>query len=98
MSASGISSRLGTESRPSQALTYAHISWNQKYRRDLLKNCSSLPQKYDLIAAQCAELLAWLGWLRASELFNIRRDDVELVPPSNGAVYGLPSNVGAIIF
>ena len=98
LSASGISSRLGTESRPSQALTYAHITWNQKYRKDLLLNCSSLLQKYDLIAAQCAELLAWLGWLRASELFTIRRDDVELVPPSNGAVYGLPPTVGAILF
>ena len=98
LSASGISSRLGTQSRPSQALTYIHIVWNQKYRKDLLNNCSSLPQQYDLIAAQCAELIAWLGWLRASELFNIRRDDIELVPPSEGAVYGLPPNVGAILF
>ena len=98
LSASGISSRLGTESRPSQALTYAHIVWNQKYRKELLNNCSTLTQKYDLVAAQCAELLAWLGWLRASELFTIRRNDVELVPPTQGAVYGLPPNVGAVLF
>ena len=98
LSASGISSRLGTESRPSQALTFAHLCWNQNYRKNLLQNCSPLTQQYDLIAAQCAELIAWLGWLRASELFNIRREDIELVPPSNGGVYGLPHNVGAILF
>ena len=63
-----------------------------------MAECTSLHQKYDLIAAQCAELIAWLGWLRASELFTLRREDVELVPPSNGAVYGLPPNVGVILF
>ena len=94
--ASGLGSRLGTESRPSQALTYAHITWNQKYRSTLLRSCTSLHASYELVGAQCVELIAWLGWLRASELFNLKMNDVELVPPKHGAIYGLPPNVGAI--
>ena len=52
---------------------------------------------YDLVAAQCVELIAWLGWLRSTELFSLRMEDVELVPPQHGAVYGLPPKVGAIL-
>ena len=59
--ASGIGSRLGTEYRPSQALTYLHITWNQKYRSNLLRSCTSPHATYDLVAAQCVELIAWLG-------------------------------------
>lgn len=95
--AGGISSRLGTESRPSQALVHRHIQWNQKYRAKLLVSLDSLPAQYDLVAAQCVELLAWLGWLRASEIFNVRMSDVEMIPPPKGAAYNLPPNVGAIL-
>ena len=94
--ASGLGSRLGTESRPSQALTYAHITWNQAYRSNLIRSCTTLHAVYDLVAAQCVELVAWLGWLRASELFGLKMEDVELVPPEQGAIYGLPPHVGAI--
>ena len=95
--ASGLGSRLGTESRPSQALTYQHLTWNQQYRRNLLRSCTSLLATYDLVAAQCVELIAWLGWLRASELFNLRMDDIELVSPDKGIIYGLPPHVGAVL-
>ena len=97
MTAGGIGARLGTESRPSQALSHHHIHWNQRYRHHLLTPKSSLPLQYEIAAAQCAELIAWLGWLRSTELFNLRMEDVELVPPEQGAVYDLPPNVGAIL-
>ena len=97
LTASGIGSRLGTESKPSQALTYRHIKWNQQYRSHLLRSQTSLYQQYTLVAAQCVELIAWLGWLRSTELFSLRLSDVELVPPSQGAIYGLPPKIGAII-
>ena len=78
--ASGIGSRLGTDSRPSQALTYLHITWNQNYRSNLLRSCTSL-HAYNLVAAQCVELIAWFGWLRVSELFDLKMEDVELILP-----------------
>ena len=97
MTAGGMSARLGTETKPSQALTAAHIQWNQRERTNYLSKTRALPVIYCLVAAQCAELIAWLGWLRASELFHLRTQDVEMVPPEEGAKYGLPPNVGAIL-
>ena len=93
----GISARLGTESRPSQALVARHIHWNQHYRRKLLASNPSSHVQYEIASAQCVELFAWLGWLRSSEIFNMRLDDVEMVPPAQGAAYNLPSNTGAIL-
>ena len=98
MTAGDIASRLGTESRPSHPLSHQHIHWNQKYRSNLLNAQSSLLLQYEIVAAQCVELIAWLGWLRSSELFKLTIDDIELVPPKQGAIYGLPPNVGAVLF
>ena len=95
--ASGIGSRLGTESRPSQALNALHIHWNQEHRGKLLRSTSSLHVQYDIVAAQCVELLAWLGWLRATEIFLMAMSDVELVPPGKGECYNLPPAVGALL-
>ena len=97
LTASGIGARLGTESRPSQALNYHHIHWNQNHRAKLINSNPSLQIQYDLVAAQCVELLAWLGWLRASETFSMRMSDVELVPPGKGECYSFPPNVGGLL-
>ena len=97
MTAGGIGSRLGTESRPSQALSHHHIHWNQQHRCNQLTSNSSLLLHYEIVSAQCVELIAWLGWLRSSEIFNLKMEDIELVPPNNGAVYNLPPKVGAIL-
>ena len=97
MTAGGIGSRLGTESKPSQALSHNHIHWNQNHRHHQLTSKSSLHLHYEIVAAQCVELIAWLGWLRSSEIFNLKIEDVELVPPVEGAVYNLPPKVGAIL-
>ena len=84
MTAGSIGSRLGTESRPSHPLSHHHIHWNQAYRSKLLNTQSSLLLQYEIVAAQCVELIAWLGWLRSSELFQLTIDDIELVPPKKG--------------
>ena len=97
LTAGGISARLGTESRPSQALVARHIHWNQHYRHKLLASDLTLHVQYELLCAQCVELFAWLGWLRSSEIFNMRLDDVELIPPPLGGVYNLPPKSGAIL-
>ena len=58
MTAKGIASLLGTESRPSQALNQQHIIWNQKARSQYLQqHVLSNSKKYNYIATQCAELL-----------------------------------------
>ena len=50
MTAGGISSRLGTEIRPSQPLPHQHIRWNQKYRRNILSAQSSFLLHYEIVA------------------------------------------------
>ena len=94
MTAGGIGSRLGTESRPSQALSHSHVHWNQNHRLHQLTSNSSLLLHYEIVAAQCVELIAWLGWLCSSEIFNLKTEDMELVSPPEGAVYNLPPKVG----
>ena len=97
MTAGGMAARLGTESRPSQALNQRQILWNQQARNNSLQvtNLTKMKQ-YEYIAANCAELILWLGWLRASEVFNLRVQDVDLTTPQNHGKHNLPPGVGAI--
>ena len=95
--ARGMASRLGTESRPSFALNQRHIHWNQLARVRLLNLDLTLEERYDCVAAQCAELIFWLGWLRSKETFTLQVEDVELTSPKDYGKYGLPKGVGVIL-
>ena len=98
MTAKGMAARLGAESKPSQALNQRHILYNQHARSQTLKasNLTRLEQ-YEYVAAQCAELILWLGWLRSTEVFSLRIQDIELTPPSNHDKYNLPPGVGVVL-
>ena len=94
--ASGMSSRLGFMSTPSMALLDRHV---RKMDEDLdhqYRMASRLSEKRQLARAGLANLLLWLGWLRSSEVFNLRWEDLECVPPSRGDEYELPPGVGVI--
>ena len=94
----GMERRLGTASRPSVALQFAHVHTNQTKRTQRMSQM--LPHTtawFQLALAQFAELLAWLAWLRASELFELRWKDIECVQPSRRPRYGLPPGSGALL-
>ena len=94
----GLSARLGTRTRPSKILYARHLHFNQTHRLHLLRSPSlSLFQRYNIVAAEVAELIGFLGWIRGGECFSLRRSDVVLIPPSEGLSYGLPSGVGAVL-
>ena len=94
----GLSSRLGTATRPSRIIHASHIQYNQTYRIKLLHSTSlSLLQRYNIVAAEVVELIGFLGWLRGGECFSLRRRDIVLIPPSEGLSHGLPNGVGAIL-
>ena len=98
MTSKGIASRLGTESNPSQALNQQHIIWNQTAISNYLKNNTlSVIQQYDYIAAQCVELILWLGWLRSSEVFSLGVTDIDMTPPHQHGRHNLPPGVGALL-
>ena len=54
LTASGTGGRLGTESCPSQALSYWHVCWNQNHWTKLLQSHLALCVQYDTVAAPCA--------------------------------------------
>lgn len=98
MIAHGMSVRLGTHSTPAMALHIRQIKRNQELREEALQNLSLSPKaRYNLIAAQCVELIGFLGWLRSSECFTLQRRHIEIVTPENYAIYNLPPNVGAVL-
>jgi hypothetical protein len=43
-----------------------------------------------------AKVVAWTGWLRVSELFNLAHEDIRIIHPSQSAEYSLPVNTGII--
>jgi hypothetical protein len=94
----GMSRRLGTDVKPSWALSFIHIAYLDKRFREALSTARSPAYRHELILAGLANLLAYLGWLRGTELFSLEGDDVTVVDPSDGPLYDLPLHVGAVIF
>ena len=73
MTAEGMTARLGAESKPSQALNQCHILYNQHGRSQTLKTRNlNMLEQYNYVAAQCTELILWLGWLRSTDVFSLR--------------------------
>jgi hypothetical protein len=93
----GLSARIGNESRPSVALLDRHIrALNEVFEaRYLLATSDHERQLW--ASAGLANVLLWLGWLRASELFNLTHDDLEIIEPGLGPSRDLPSGMGAVI-
>ena len=98
LTTSGMERRLGTESTPTVALQAQHIRTNLELRDrqlDLLQ--AHLSAQHQIHLAQLAEILLWLGWLRANELFSLRWEDVEVVEPTQTPKYGLPAYTGVLL-
>jgi len=94
----GMKKRLGVQTTPAIALQFHHIQFNLDFRRRQLQGLStdSLLLRYNLTAACFAEAIAWGGWLRASEVFNLRVMDVSFCAPASGARHNFPPGVGAL--
>jgi hypothetical protein len=92
----GMSRRLGTDVKPSWALSFCHIAYIDKCLKEALKIASSPDYRHELICAGLANLIAYFGWLRSTELFSLQRDEITIIEPIEGPLHGLPPNVGAI--
>jgi hypothetical protein len=93
----GMSRRLGTEVKPSWALSFCHILYIDRRLCDAVNTASSEGSRHKLICAGLANLLGYLGWLRGTELFSINHEDVTIIEPANGPLHELPPNVGAVL-
>jgi hypothetical protein len=93
----GLKHRLGTETTPAQAMLGRHVYWNVSHRIHLI--CAvdtSRNTKLDLLHANCAEGLTWLGWLCGGKSFSLRWWDITIIKPADSVRAGLPANTGCI--
>jgi hypothetical protein len=94
---SGMSRRLGEESTPSHALLERHIQWIDKHLNALYESATSDAVRSEIARAAVANLVAWLGWLRAMELFSLVWSDLTVLEPQDGPVLNLPVGTGVIL-
>lgn len=94
--AGGMSRRMGTQSKPSYALSRVHIAYLDAHFETAYQDASSNEERLEIGTAGCANLLHWLGWLRGGEVFNMSRDDVKITLPVDGPTLALPEGFGAV--
>ena len=98
LTTTGMERRLGTENTPSLALQAHHVQFHLRARAQaMIRLPLDDPSFYQLALAQLAELLAWVGWLRANEIFSLRWCNVESIAPSSTPSHGLPPGSGALL-
>ena len=101
MTNTGMKRRLGTRVTPSLSLLRRHILWNQASREASFRRASKEGRHAAariIALAQLTELIAWMAWLRAGELFAITWSKIQAFPPGHGGVHDLPTEVGCLLF
>lgn len=95
--ASGLSSRIGNEPKPSVALLERHVKWLDADldRRYQAATTPSLHREF--AQAGFANLCFWLGWLRSMELFARTFEDVRVIEPRHSSTAELPRGCGAVM-
>ena len=97
MHSKGLAARVGTHTRPSVPLLDRHvrlldISLNQRFMA-----ARTDPERRRCALAGLANLILWLGWLRATETFSLTWSDLEVVIPADGPSRDLPPNCGMLL-
>ena len=94
--ASGLSARIGSETKPSVALLERHVKWlDADFERRYQSATSDVLLK-EFAQAGFANLCFWLGWLRSQEVFTRTFEDVTVIEPRHAASVDLPSGCGAV--
>jgi hypothetical protein len=96
MQAKGMARRMGTTSRPSWALSHVHVAYINTILDTAFLLCTEQAARHEFAVAACVNLWAYLGWLRGGETFDLSREDVAVVSPSDGPTVGLPYGVGVV--
>jgi hypothetical protein len=93
----GMNKRLGTASTPPTALTGPCIHFLDKHftKQWDETNCPRL--RHEIATAALVNVLAWTSWARSREIFDLRREDIDIILPSQGPTRGLPENLGAVL-
>ena len=92
----GMARRMGDNPTPPTPLRRCHICWIVRYLEGTYQNSSSLSDKLHTVRCALVVLIAWLAWLRSSELFSLTIGDVIYIAPHLGPSVGLPQSIGAV--
>jgi hypothetical protein len=92
----GMACHMGDSSQPSWTLGHKHIAYIDGRLEIYFQSAVLDHACHELATAACANLLAWLGWLRGGELFGIGVSDVLITHPVQGPTLGLPAGMGAV--
>lgn len=95
--ARGFSARIGDSPIPATALLGRHVRGLDEWMNAQYEQSLSPQDKWEWAKAGTANLILWLGWLRSSETFNLKRSDVSVIPPARGPYHDLPESTGAIL-
>jgi hypothetical protein len=90
----GMSHRMGTETKKSWALSHVHIAFIDTELNRLFEACTDPDVQHELACAGLTNLLAYLAWLRGGEVFSAAPEDLSM----DGPTRGLPPGVGALEF
>jgi hypothetical protein len=93
----GMSRRMGDRSISSWALSHVHISYIDKNLDRAYLEAKTAAGKHDFACAGAVNLFAYMGWLRGGEVFALEEEDLTVIPPRDGAIYGLAHQMGAIL-
>jgi hypothetical protein len=94
--AQGMAIRLGTEALPSKALLDRHIRELDEQFLMTYRRAQTPQERHAAALGGFANLILWLGWLRAGETFTLTWKDVVIVHPLEGPTVGLPAGVGMV--
>ena len=93
---SGMATRLGEDSIPSEVLLDVHIRYLDQRLHDMFEQARGPTAQLEIARAGWSNLNLWLAWLRGEEHFELRFCDTEITRPPNGAEHQLPKNVGCL--
>jgi hypothetical protein len=93
----GMKRRLGDSSQPSVALLDQHVTWMNDHFESVYRSAGDdLTLQRSTCRAASANLLAWLGWLRAVENSSVTWGDTVVTRPQRGPELGLLLGMGAV--
>jgi len=92
----GMARRMGDESRPCVALTFAQVMKISRYLDQSWIGPLSLDRRRDVAAAAVTHIGFWMTWLRSTEFFSLEWSDVVITRPEHHSRKGLPEGVGVV--
>ena len=92
----GLKRRIGDNPRPSWALLQRHVRAADRFFNEQWAAVGPA-HRLEWALAGLANTLLWLGWLRATELLDLRWCDIVVVRPDDGPSHDLPAGVGCLL-